>query len=112
MAVTDENDIAGPVSQNMQHEASLGEVLAATRKSKNLSQQDVSNHLRFSVKQIDALENNEFSALPDATTTRGFIRNYARFLELDAEPLLAGYRKQVPDGQHSNTLVVHSSMRP
>jgi cytoskeleton protein RodZ len=29
--------------------------------------------------------------------TRGFIRNYARLLELDAEPLLDSYRQRVPD---------------
>lgn len=74
----------------------LGETLAAARTNKKLSQQDVSNYLRFSVKQVDALENNQFDALPDAMITRGFIRNYARYLGLDAEPLLQAYKARVP----------------
>ncbi len=75
----------------------LGEILLAARKEKKLSQKDVSNHLRISIKQIEAIETNEFSALPESTITRGFIRNYARMLNIDAEPLLASYRARVPE---------------
>ena len=110
MAVSEDVDLPESVTQNLQAEAPLGELLAAARIAKKLTQQDVSDHLRFSLKQIDALENNVFSALPDAMITRGFIRNYARLLEIDAEPLLASYRGRMPDKQ-PNTLAVQSSMR-
>jgi cytoskeleton protein RodZ len=75
----------------------LGAALAAARNAKNLSVQAVSDTLRLSIKQISALENDDFSALPQPMATRGFIRNYARLLELDAEPLLDSYRQRVPD---------------
>lgn len=99
-----------PNNQPSTNQVSLGEMLATARNVKKLTQQDVSNSLRFSVKQIDALENNVFDALPDAVITRGFIRNYARFLEIDAEPLLASYHVLVPT-ESPETLVVKSSMR-
>jgi len=67
--------------------------------------------LRFSVKQIDALENNAFDLLPEAVITRGFIRNYARLLEIDAEPLLASYRASVADDS-GKVVTVQSSMHP
>jgi cytoskeleton protein RodZ len=86
----------------------LGEVLVAARNAKNLTQKDASDNLRLSLKQIDALETNAFDLLPDAMITRGFIRNYARFLDVDAEPLLASYRTRVPD-KSPNTLKVQSS---
>lgn len=88
--------------------APLGEALAAARKAKKLTQQDVSNNLRLSVKQITDIENNEFSALPQPMI-RGFIRNYARLLELDAEPLLESYRARVPD-KAPKSVSVQSSM--
>lgn len=97
--------------QTTQPAASLGAVIQAARLAKNMTQQDVSNALRFSVKQIDALENNAFGLLPDAMITRGFIRNYARLLEIDAEPLLASYRASVSD-ETDKVIVVKSSMRP
>ena len=75
----------------------LGAALAAARNAKNLSVQAVSDSLRLSLKQISALESDDFSALPQPMATRGFIRNYARLLELDAEPLLDSYRQRVPD---------------
>ena len=87
----------------------LGEVFSSARNAKRLTLKDVSNNLRLSVKQIESLENNDFTNLPPAVITRGFIRNYARFLELDAEPLLASYRARIPDAMPS-TLSVKTSM--
>ncbi|OGV76638.1 MAG: hypothetical protein A3I83_02700 [Methylotenera sp. RIFCSPLOWO2_02_FULL_45_14] len=110
MAVAEEIDVTETSDANLQGQASLGEVFLAARTAKELTQQDVSNSLRISVKQIDALETNTFSALPDAMITRGFIRNYARLLGLDAEPLLAGYRAHMP-GELPNSLVVQTSMQ-
>ena len=89
--------------------APLGEALLAARNAKNLTQKDAADNLRLSVKQIDALETNAFDLLPDAMITRGFIRNYARFLDVDAEPLLTSYRAHAPD-KSPNTLSVQSSM--
>lgn len=89
--------------------APLGEVLLEARNAKKLTQKDVSNNLRISIKQITALETDDFALLPDAMITRGFIRNYARLLEIDAEPLLASYRAQMPDKAPAK-LSVHSSM--
>lgn len=97
--------------QTTQPAASLGALIQAERLAKNMTQQDVSNALRFSVKQIDALENNAFDLLPDAMITRGFIRNYARLLEIDAEPLLASYRASVSN-ETDKVIAVKSSMRP
>ncbi len=85
--------------------APLGEVLMAARKAKKLTQHDVSNSLRISVKQVDAIENNAFDLLPESTTTRGFIRNYARFLGVDVEPLLASHRLRVPSDEPASLSV-------
>lgn len=100
-----------PDNQHTTQSASLGAVIQAARLAKNMTQQDVSNALRFSAKQIDALENNAFDLLPDAMITRGFIRNYARLLEIDAEPLLASYRASVST-ETDKVIAVKSSMRP
>jgi len=104
------NELMVEVSESSQSLiAPLGEVLIAARNAKNLTQKDASDNLRLSLKQIDALETNSFDLLPDAMITRGFIRNYARFLELDSEPLLASYRVRMPE-KSPNALSVQSSM--
>lgn len=94
--MSDEILIEPPVMSELSYEP-LGETLLAARNTKNLTLKDVSNNLRISIKQITALETNDFSVLPEAMITRGFIRNYARLLDIDAEPLLASYRARMPD---------------
>lgn len=78
---------------------SVGEALTVARKAKNLEIDDVCAYLRLSPRQVLALENNDFSVLPEATITRGFIRNYARMLELDPEPLVRAYGAFSPSAQ-------------
>ena len=46
---------------------------------------EVEERLKLSVKQLNAIEQGDYSLLPGATFTRGFVRNYARLLGLDAE---------------------------
>ncbi|BCM25260.1 RodZ domain-containing protein [Methyloradius palustris] len=86
-----------------------GAVLKAAREQKKLSIEDISSRLRLSVHQIQALENDDFSVLPSAATmTRGFIRNYARLLEVDSEPLLLVYQAHA-SGQTNHSLTIKSA---
>lgn len=99
-------------TENVQQAAGgLGAQLRRAREAKGLSQQDVSNNLRFSVKQINALEHDAFDAFPDAMMARGFIRSYAKYLQIDAEPLLAEFPTNSGDDAQK-VIVVKSSMRP
>lgn len=111
MAELQEMDQGAANEQPQSQPATLGEVLQAARVAKQLTQQDISNSLRYSVKQINALEQGEFDLLPDAMITRGFIRSYAKLLEIDAEPLLASYRQSV-SSESDKVIAVRSSMRP
>jgi cytoskeleton protein RodZ len=98
----------------------LGALLQSAREQHGLSIDDISNRLRLSPRQIKALENDDFASLPEAMITRGFIRNYARLLGMDAEPLLQAYRAFVPSSdspraisiQSENILISGSNKRP
>jgi cytoskeleton protein RodZ len=86
------NDSNEQNAAEMSPVVSIGTYLKSAREAKNLDVDDICSYLRLSRRQVLALENDDFLALPEATITRGFIRNYARMLELDAEPLLEAYR--------------------
>lgn len=73
-----------------------GRVLQDERKRRNLDLEAVARQLRLSLTQVKALEADEYDKLPGTTFVRGFIRNYARILEIDAEPLLARYELMHP----------------
>ncbi|HXZ95668.1 MAG TPA: RodZ domain-containing protein [Burkholderiales bacterium] len=68
--------------------AGIGGVLSAARERQGLSVADVARQLKLAVRQIEALEADDYKNLPRINFVRGFIRNYARLLQIDAEPLL------------------------
>ena len=77
----------------------VGQELAAAREARGLALADVAQQLKFAPRQLEALEQEQFSALPGATFARGMVRSYARLLKLDPDPLverIAG-RFEVPD---------------
>ena len=74
----------------------VGEVLRAARLEQGISVQDVARQLRLSVRQIEALEENEYGKLAGGTFLRGFVRNYAKLLQLDEAPLLRLLEQSVP----------------
>ena len=67
---------------------SVGHLLRKARVMKGMSIEDVSRQLRLSVKQIEAIEKENYEKLPGRTFLRGFIRNYANLVQLDPIPLL------------------------
>ena len=77
----------------------VGQELAAAREARGLALADVAQQLKFAPRQLEALEQEQFGALPGATFAKGMVRSYARLLKLDPEPLLqrvAGHF-EVPD---------------
>ncbi len=73
-----------------------GSVLRLAREARGQSIADVVQVIRFSARQIEALERDDYASLPGATAVRGLVRNYAKFLKLDAVPLLAQLEPAVP----------------
>lgn len=72
----------------------IGEQLRAERENKGLSLLDVEEKTKIRVKYLQALEEENFEEIPGEAYRIGFLRNYARFLDLDPEPLLNQYRAQ------------------
>ena len=73
-----------------------GFVLRQAREARGQSIADVVQVIRFSPRQIEALERDDYASLPGSTAVRGMVRNYAKFLRLDATPLLAQLAPAVP----------------
>lgn len=84
-------DTPAPVESN-----TPGAVLRRTREAHGQSIADVVQAIRFSPRQIEALERDDYASLPGATVARGLVRNYSKFLKLDPAPLLAQLEPVVP----------------
>src|SRR5215468_7626654 len=80
--------------------AAPGARLRAAREAAGMSLDQVAQQLKLAPRQVKALEEEDFAHLPGRTFTRGFMRNYARLLNLDPEDLLA----LMPDATHAPAL--------
>jgi len=75
---------------------SVGERLAAARTALGLTEEDVADVLNLSAQVIADLESESWDSLPAPAFTRGYIRAYAKLLELDDdEQLIQGYQRVV-----------------
>ncbi len=82
-----------------------GAMLRQGRESRGLSVDDVAQALKLTPKQVAAIESEEFDILPGNTFARGFVRNYARFLQLDPALLMAALERQLAHAEVDLSLV-------
>ena len=68
--------------------ATAGALLRAAREAAGLTIDAVAQQLKLAPRQVKAIEDSDFTLLPGRTFVRGFVRNYARLVRLDPEPIL------------------------
>lgn len=72
----------------------LGDILKEARQSKHITKQEAAKKLLLKEEIIDSLEEGNWNALPEPAYVKGFIRNYAQFLDLEPQKLQALYRAE------------------
>ena len=72
----------------------LGDVLNQSRQQVGLSLDEIEAETRIKRVYLEALEAEDFDQLPNRAAVRGFLRNYALALKLDAEYVLGLYQTE------------------
>ena len=72
--------------------STVGARLVAARKATQKNRKQAATDLCIREDYLKALENNDSAGLPPSPYDLGFLRQYARYLELDVEPLVAEYK--------------------
>ena len=70
---------------------SIGEVLREARESRGWTFADIQRMTKIQARLVQALEYNDFEAIPDPDYTRSFLQRYAEVLDLDASVILHAY---------------------
>ncbi|GAA5170542.1 RodZ domain-containing protein [Viridibacterium curvum] len=83
-SVASAEDSSAPTSPT-----SLWVALREAREARGLTVMDVAQHLKLTPRQIEAIEAGDMAQLPGPAFVKGFVRNYARFLNLDITPFTA-----------------------
>jgi transcriptional regulator with XRE-family HTH domain len=73
----------------------IGSTLRDARNRRKLSLEQVEAEIKIRARYLQAMENEEWDALPGGAYTRGFIRTYAYHLGLDGERLADDYRRDI-----------------
>ena len=81
-----------------------GRRLADERRRQGLSVVEIGRLIKLAPRQVEALEADDYERLPGNTFVRGFVRNYAKALRLDPEPLLAELEQRLPPERPSAIL--------
>ncbi len=71
----------------------FGELLQRSRDAARMTRADIANSLRLSVRVIIALEENDLAALPVPAFVRGYLRGYAKLVNIQPELVLAAYER-------------------
>ncbi|MEK6700251.1 MAG: RodZ domain-containing protein [Nitrospirota bacterium] len=69
----------------------LGAYLSSAREAMGLELHDAAQQTRISIHYLSALEREDFSKLPGEVFVKGFLKNYARFLNLPESEALKKY---------------------
>lgn len=75
--------------------AEMGAQLRQLREARGETASDVAHSLKLTSRQIEAMEAGRLDLLPGAAFARGFLRNYARYLGVDAAVVLAAFESEV-----------------
>jgi cytoskeleton protein RodZ len=94
-----EKEVLEPVLEPVLEDTmDVGQQLRAAREARGISMGEAAEKLKLSIRQVQEMETNDWSHLP-RTVFRGFVRNYARHLELEVEPLMEALdRVEMPRG--------------
>ncbi len=71
----------------------IGPTLREARNRRKVDLSEVEAAIKIRIRYLQAIENEEWDALPGGAYTRGFIRTYAFYLGLDGERLADDYRR-------------------
>jgi cytoskeleton protein RodZ len=72
-----------------------GTMLREAREARRITLEEAAKKLHLSVKQIAALEQDDYKTLPGSTYVRGYLRSYSQLLGLPADRVLETYNKLV-----------------
>ena len=76
---------------------SPGEILCRARKEKGLAAEEVMLHLGITQRTLNALEKDEYDALPSPLYVKGYIRRYCSVLDMSDAGVLADFDAQVKE---------------
>ena len=81
-------------SEEQETQEPVGDVLRAARTARGEDAATVAAKLKMRRDQLEAIEDGDYAKLPGRTYAVGFVRSYARYLELDDEAIVQRFKDE------------------
>lgn len=94
------------IQENRKENETIGTYLKRVRSTCGHTLEDVAHVTKINLRYLEAIENDEFSKIPGDTFLKGFLRSYARFLNIDEHELTGKLKEK--NKTESNTLKIHT----
>ncbi len=76
-----------------------GAIVRAQRELRGLTRQDIADTLNLGARVVEDMEMENWARLPTAAFTRGYLRAYARLLEIDPDTVTSAFDAAVSRGE-------------
>lgn len=90
----------------------LGTLLVRSREARGLTLEDAERDTRISRRYLQALETEQFEAIPAPVYARGFLRSYSQYLGLDPQEMLALFPRDEEETNTAQQSAHNGSNRP
>lgn len=97
------------LSDQSGYRKTAGERLRRAREIKGLSQKDVANALNLMVSHVRAIESNRYNSQAEGEHFGGYLRSYARLVELDPQQIIDLYHSQSAEREADTVVLAASS---
>lgn len=87
----------------------IGDLLRRERERQNLSIKDIEKATSIRALYIDAIEKGEYKTLPGEVYAKGFVRNYANYLKLNANEIVNAFNEEMHPQEELQELAGSSS---
>lgn len=81
-----------------------GELLQEKRLTRELEIIDIAHQIKVKPEYLTALESSDFDSLPSPTTSKGYLRNYARALHLNPDTVVAMFRRDFKESKSGDII--------
>lgn len=102
----------GSWSYETQRAPHVGEILQTARERKGVDLTRAERETKIRARHLAALESGDFGDLPAPVYAKGFLRNYSTYLGLDAEEMLARWRREIDQPISAETPKVKPPPQP
>jgi len=99
-------------SYETQRAPDVGEILQTARQRKGVDLARAERETKIRARHLMALESGDIADLPAPVYAKGFLRNYSTYLGLDADEMLARWRKEIDQPRDADKPAVKPPPQP